>query len=178
MLVSLKRNSAKSEGKTVFIKAWLSELSPWCSALSSCPMAAAAESRSDIIVFMLEFLRHWQLSHGLLHMPALRADWTENRMWNLGPTQILLPYSCPVHFSCSKEQRATSAPVTQSREDEDATLCIRIIPAAQPNRLHFKSICGRICIFFLWCVLPIFTGKIYKETLFIILITKLFWITF
>lgn len=109
MLVTLRGNSAKSKEKSVFITAWSCKLSPWCcplcSALSSRPTAAAAANRSDTIIFMLEFPRRWQLSHGLLHMPVLGTHWAESRTWNLGPTRSLLPFrGCSDHFSCSREQ--------------------------------------------------------------------------
>lgn len=101
------------------------------------PHGYSTGNRSDIIVFMLELLRCWQLCHGLLHMPVLRADPEENRTWNLGPTHFLLPFrGCPLHCPHQLQQGAehqnTSASVSQSRADEDyalfsATLCIRVI---------------------------------------------------
>lgn len=129
MIVTFRGNSAKSEEKSVFITAWSYKLAPWCSplssAMSSCLLATAVENRSDIIVFLLELLRRRQLAHGLLHVPVLRADSAENGMCSLGPAHFLLPFGgCPIHCSCSREQRTTSASVTQSRADEDRCLIL------------------------------------------------------
>lgn len=194
MLVTLRGNSAKSKEKSAFITAWSYRLSPWCSplcpAMNSHPMATAAENRSDTIVFLLEFPRRWQLSHGLLHMPVLRADWAGSRTWNLGPTRLLLPFGgCPVRCSCSREQRATPASVTPSRADEDVWLILWYLMYQGNNYFQQHSRTDYILNQWIQFVVefaysfydvffPIFTGKINKKALFIILITKLFWINY
>lgn len=169
MLVSLRRNSAKSKEKSVFITAWSHKFAPWCSplssAMSSWPMAIEAENRSDIIVFMLEFLRPWQLSHVLLHMPVLRADSAESRIGNLPAP--------PRRLSCKLQlQQGPENHICICNPEQNTWRCIpcSLLPDVLEYYLHQRNrtdyILNRWIQFvvefaYSFCdvFLPIFTGK-------------------
>lgn len=152
MLVTLRGNSAKSKEKSVFITPWSCKLSPWHSPLSSRPMAAAAANRSDTIVFMLEFLRRWQLSHGLLHMSVLGIDWAESRYGIWDQHAPCSPSEAVPNTSAAAGSREPHLHLQRRAEQTkrcalfSATLCIRVITSSSTT----EQIAFYICEFSLW----------------------------